>query len=72
MIAHKIENTTDVELIDISPDSIEFMLDPSKKAQELAIQKLGKNIILKINNLDPELRQRYSGIINLKRSGLFR
>jgi len=49
-------------------DKVAFL---SVKGQEEAIKKFGKQVLLHMH-LAPEIKEKYSGIANLKRSGLFR
>ena len=51
-------------------DNIKYLDNPSRWAQDLAIDKLGPSIVTRIKNIDPDLKEKYKYIFGLSRSGI--
>jgi len=64
--------TTSAEkhVMEEDPSNIKHLDNPSRWAQDLAIEKIGPGIVTQIKNIDPELKEKYKYIIGLSRAGI--
>ncbi len=65
-----LESNAEEHLMKEDPSNIVYITNPSRWAQDLAIEKLGINITTKIKNLDPELEIKYGHLKDLVKAGI--